>query len=146
MPAPPPPDRDSLIRLREWVRRLHAHDGAALPIDELRRFAGDVRLDGGVTIDFEASRDLGQPMVVLHMAAGDRPAACIERLSRREREVASLIADGLSNKQIAARLCLALPTVKDHVHHILAKTGLANRAAVAVAVRGRLGDAPSGTP
>jgi non-specific serine/threonine protein kinase len=56
-------------------------------------------------------------------------------LSRREREVAELIAAGLSNKQIADRLFIARSTVKDHVHHILQKTALPNRTAVAAAWR-----------
>jgi DNA-binding NarL/FixJ family response regulator len=56
----------------------------------------------------------------------------------REREVAALVAEGLSNKQIAARLFISLATVKDHVHRILKKTGLPNRAAVAAACVGAM--------
>jgi DNA-binding NarL/FixJ family response regulator len=52
-------------------------------------------------------------------------------LSRREIEVARLIAAGLSNREIGARLCLSLPTVKNHVAHVLAKTDSPNRAAAA---------------
>ena len=51
-------------------------------------------------------------------------------LTLREREVARLIAEGLTNKAIAHRLDLSPATVKDHVHHILQKTGLPNRASV----------------
>jgi DNA-binding NarL/FixJ family response regulator len=50
--------------------------------------------------------------------------------------ICALVTEGLSNKQIAARLHIALATVKDHMHRILAKTGLPNRAAVASAWRG----------
>lgn len=42
-------------------------------------------------------------------------------LTVRERQVARLLADGLSNKEIATRLCIELSTVKNHVHRILAK-------------------------
>ena len=52
-------------------------------------------------------------------------------LSTRECEVAALLAAGLSNREIATELFVSVATVKDHVHHILTKTGLANRAAVA---------------
>jgi DNA-binding NarL/FixJ family response regulator len=52
-------------------------------------------------------------------------------LTAREREVAAALARGLTNRQIARELFLSVATVKDHVHHILAKTGLPNRAAVA---------------
>jgi DNA-binding NarL/FixJ family response regulator len=52
------------------------------------------------------------------------------RLTARELEVADHIALGLSNRAIAARLGIELCTVKNHVHHILAKLGAAQRADV----------------
>jgi DNA-binding NarL/FixJ family response regulator len=60
-------------------------------------------------------------------------------LSAREREVAGLVADGLANKTIAARLHLSVRTVEVHVRHILAKLGLDNRTQLATWARGRLG-------
>jgi non-specific serine/threonine protein kinase len=53
-------------------------------------------------------------------------------LTPREREVASLIALGLSNRQIASRLVVSKRTVDAHMASILAKLGFANRAQVAV--------------
>jgi DNA-binding NarL/FixJ family response regulator len=53
------------------------------------------------------------------------------RLSQREREVIDLIAEGLSNKEIARRLRIATDTVKSHVHNILAKLALHNRLQIA---------------
>ena len=50
----------------------------------------------------------------------------IARITRREREVASLIAEGLSNAEIAQRLSLAEGTVANHLEHILRKLGLEN--------------------
>ena len=52
-------------------------------------------------------------------------------LSLREREVAELVAMGLSNKEIAARLHLSVRTVESHVRHALTKTGLVNRTQLA---------------
>lgn len=49
-------------------------------------------------------------------------------LTEREEEVLQLVADGLSNKHIAARLCISLSTVKNHVHNILEKLNVRNRA------------------
>ena len=48
-------------------------------------------------------------------------------LTTRERQVMDLLSRGLSNKEIAARLCLSGHTVKNHVHRILRKLGIRNR-------------------
>jgi DNA-binding NarL/FixJ family response regulator len=49
-------------------------------------------------------------------------------LTEREEEILQLLADGLSNKHMAARLCISLSTVKNHVHNILEKLDVRNRA------------------
>jgi DNA-binding NarL/FixJ family response regulator len=51
----------------------------------------------------------------------------LPRLTSREREIAVLIHDGLSNKEIASRLSLGVPTVKNHVHNILEKLQVSRR-------------------
>jgi non-specific serine/threonine protein kinase len=53
------------------------------------------------------------------------------QLTRRETEIAQLIAEGLSNKEIAARLVIAQRTAEGHVEHILAKLGFNSRSQVA---------------
>jgi DNA-binding NarL/FixJ family response regulator len=58
-------------------------------------------------------------------------------LSRREFEVAELVGEGLTNRQIAERLFLSERTAQNHVQHILTKLGLANRSQVAVWVASR---------
>jgi DNA-binding CsgD family transcriptional regulator len=52
-------------------------------------------------------------------------------LTRRERQVALLVAEGLTNKAIAARLVISMRTVDAHVQHILAKTRSRNRVGIA---------------
>jgi non-specific serine/threonine protein kinase len=59
-----------------------------------------------------------------------RPGAAFG-LTRREREVATLIAEGLSNREIASRLVVAQRTAEGHVENILSKLGFTSRAQVA---------------
>ncbi|MGO8685230.1 MAG: response regulator [Thermoleophilia bacterium] len=86
---------------------------------------------GNPTLSSVATRTLMRVM-----SDGDRPA---EALSKREREVLALVAQGLSNNEIAARLFLASSTVKTHVSRILAKLGASTRTeAAAYGIRHRL--------
>jgi two-component system OmpR family sensor kinase len=61
-----------------------------------------------------------------------RSADEISRITRRERQVASLIAEGLSNAEVGERLVLAEGTVANHVAHIMRRLGLRSRAQIAV--------------
>jgi LuxR family maltose regulon positive regulatory protein len=63
------------------------------------------------------------------------PQDLIEPLSQRELEVLKLIAQGASNRQIAAGLVISVGTVKSHINHILGKIGAENR--TEAAARGR---------
>jgi DNA-binding NarL/FixJ family response regulator len=63
-----------------------------------------------------------------------------QALSAREREVASLIARGYTNQQIAQQLIVTRGTAANHVAHILSKLGLANRTQVAAYFVGGLND------
>jgi DNA-binding CsgD family transcriptional regulator len=62
---------------------------------------------------------------------GDTPGP----LTRREREVAAHVAQGLTNKQIAALMHISERTAESHVQHILSKLGLANRTHIAAWAR-----------
>jgi len=53
-------------------------------------------------------------------------------LTRREREVAGLVSQGLTNRELAERLVIAERTAENHVQHILTKLGLSNRSQLAV--------------
>jgi DNA-binding NarL/FixJ family response regulator len=53
------------------------------------------------------------------------------RMTKREREIIALIADGLSNKEIALQLNIATHTVKSHVHNVMEKLALHSRLQIA---------------
>lgn len=67
----------------------------------------------------------------------DRTVSSVDggALTVREREIVALIDRGLSNKEIARHLGIELPTVKNHVHHILAKLSVARRSEAAARMR-----------
>ena len=69
--------------------------------------------------------------------ASDRGRGALDvRLTRREAEILDLIDQGLSNKEIAHRLSIAVSTVKNHVHSILDKLDVDRRAEAVARVRG----------
>jgi DNA-binding NarL/FixJ family response regulator len=83
--------------------------------------------------------------VLVRIARNRRPenseAVKIAKLSPREREIITLIGEGLKNAAIAARLCISEATVRNHLTSVLDKLGVADRFELAVyAFRHRLVD------
>jgi len=68
------------------------------------------------------------------------------RMTKREREITDLIADGLTNKEIAQRLNIATCTVKSHVHNILEKLALHTRLQIAAHIRWAAAPSPPRLP
>jgi two-component system nitrate/nitrite response regulator NarL len=90
------------------------------------------------------------PQVTAHLAnrvrrlAVESPAPVSDgRLTTRETQILDLLAEGLSNKEIAQRLSIQLQTVKNHVHNILVKLGVSRRAEAAARIRARDSDRPT---
>jgi two-component system response regulator DevR len=91
-------------------------------VDAVRRVAaGQSLLDPKVTA-----------RVLERIRTGPRQDERIARLSRQELQVLELLAEGLTNRQIADRLYLAEKTIKNYVTSILAKMGMARRTEAAV--------------
>jgi len=88
--------------------------------------AGDALISPSVT------RRLLDRFARLAVPADERHAEGLRQLTQREQEVLKLVAQGLSNGEIAERLTLAEPTVKTHVSHLLMKLDLRDRAQLVV--------------
>jgi DNA-binding NarL/FixJ family response regulator len=105
-----------------------------------------VPVTGGDPADLPTARDLaGQAATEFHRLDLPGPLSAADQLLRRigtaerttdpltprESEVVALIAQALTNRQIARRLVLSERTVETHVRHILAKLGLRTRIEIA---------------
>ena len=143
----------------ETARALRARNGtirvAALGLDEAPSTALAWAAVGANAL-IGRSAPLEELLVTLHgVAEGDAPcsggvAAALLRgvaglgetnrqeaplcLTAREREVALLLADGLTNREMARRMHIELGTVKSHVHSVIGKLGVARRAQVAARI------------
>ncbi|MFF9285097.1 ATP-binding protein [Streptomyces griseosporeus] len=138
-----------LLGYAEHARRLGGDPVAMLPrlLEEQEAVQQAVRAALGAE-EFERWRDAGARMSgrqVLEAveadldAPGERRAPeravlprqgavrSVDVLTRREREVAALVARGLSNREVAERLVISKRTVDAHVEHILAKLGITSR-------------------
>ena len=117
-------DRSVLEALRAGARGFLTKDSGA---EEIERAITAVAR-GEAAIDPAVQHHLVEAVA----AAPDLP----DGLTPREAEVLGLIAQGLSNGEIATRLFVSEATVKSHVNHLFAKTGARDRAqAVAYAYR-----------
>jgi DNA-binding CsgD family transcriptional regulator len=141
---------EDLDQPRGMIHRLGIRSEIDVPLEVVGERRGIVQADSHQS-DFFTDRDLqfltavaGWIGMVTHRAelferatveagrqAERRFADDIARITRREREVASLIAEGLSNAEIAQQLVLAEGTVANHLEHILRKLGLRNRVQIA---------------
>jgi DNA-binding NarL/FixJ family response regulator len=117
-------DRSVVEALRAGARGFLTKDAGAEEIQ--RAIAAVVRGDAAI-----------DPAVQHHLvAAVTEQPELPDGLTPREGEVLTLIAEGLSNVEIAARLFVSEATVKSHVNHLFAKTGVRDRAqAVSYAYR-----------
>jgi DNA-binding NarL/FixJ family response regulator len=80
----------------------------------------------------------GTPLMGASASSARRPRVSHALgISTREIEVVRLVAEGLSNKEIARRLHVSVRTVETHMRHMLTKTGLVNRTQLATWARER---------
>jgi non-specific serine/threonine protein kinase len=94
----------------------------------------------GTRVNLDAARAEGRAMTLEQVleyarsteAPSGSPAVSDSPLTRREREIAALIARGMTNRQIAKTVVITEGTVANHVQHILNKLGFDSRAQIAV--------------
>lgn len=97
-------------------------------------FASAIRIvaSGEALISPSVTRRLLDRFASLPASAADVGEDRLKGVTEREREVLTLVAQGLSNHEIAERLTLAEPTVKTHVSHLLLKLDLRDRAQLVI--------------
>ncbi|MCF3962369.1 response regulator transcription factor [Streptomyces fuscigenes] len=95
--------------------------------EEIVRAVEDV-LAGQAGLAPAVQRRLLERFTQPQAAAPAAPAELPDGLTAREAEVLALVAEGLSNKEIAGRLHIGPATVKTHINNLFAKTGVRDRA------------------
>ncbi|CAM5618268.1 LuxR family transcriptional regulator [Streptomyces spiroverticillatus] len=128
----------------QWRKIGSPMIGVAIYQDDHSRVESAVRKQLGEP-EFRMLFDQGVPLtldqaVELALAGASRPVTAttpadrttsLDHLTRREREVASLISAGLTNREISERLVISKRTADAHVEHILAKLGFSSRTQIA---------------
>ncbi|AGP51684.1 hypothetical protein M271_00225 [Streptomyces rapamycinicus NRRL 5491] len=124
--------RDDAGRGTEWWRR-RVHEARETALRAIPPARAEAWLD--------SAQGLPEQQAISLALGDDGPEAPHKRpahpLSRRERDVAELVMEGLTNRQIAARMHVSVRTVETHIRHIRTTLGLRSRAHIAAWVAQR---------
>jgi pimeloyl-ACP methyl ester carboxylesterase/DNA-binding CsgD family transcriptional regulator len=134
----------SLAAVRVPTLVIHSRDDEVIPVVEGRLLAAGI--PGAEFVELDSRNHIlleGQPAwlrfqeALLSFLRPDRSAdqSVFASLSEREREVLALIADGLNNTDIAARLSISEKTVRNHTSNLFDKLGVWSRAQAIVFAR-----------
>jgi predicted ATPase/DNA-binding CsgD family transcriptional regulator len=88
-------------------------------------------LEQVIALAADDADEIGPPAAQPPVALG----APAESLTHREREIAALVSEGLSNREIAQRLVISKRTVDAHVEHIFGKLGISSRVQLVISLR-----------
>ena len=94
------------------------------------RYGELFRRGAGHPLDLIIALAVGDAEALAEPAGPDQPGPA--PLTRRERQVAAMVTEGLSNREIAQRLVISKRTVDAHVEHIFAKLGVGSRVELAL--------------
>src|SRR6185312_12400799 len=111
----------------ERYRALH-DQGTGYPLEEIVRLAAE---DAEALPPHPAGAGAGAGAALV-----PPPSPPVPALTSRELEIAELVGEGLSNRQIAERLVISKRTVDAHIEHIYGKLGVSSRVALASWLRG----------
>jgi DNA-binding CsgD family transcriptional regulator len=126
-----PPLTHSLTDYERSVAAVRAELGEA-PFEEAWMEGSRLALEQ--TVEYALSEEESAPpttSALEELPGGEQPTRLTTPLSPREQEVATLVAQGLTNRQISTELMLSEHTVATHVRNILKKLGLDSRNQVA---------------
>jgi DNA-binding NarL/FixJ family response regulator len=122
--SPVPTRRTTVADSPGWLAACATYRSA------VESYARAVRLKRSRILSGAARMEQGQAAGQLQPPPASAPAPAFADLTAREREVADLIAQGLTNHQIAEVLVITRGTAANHVAHILSKLGASNRTQV----------------
>ena len=105
----------------------HKWRAAEAELAEVRRIA---ETTGSRRLHMAAVREQRR---VIGYAGRSAPTATLDRLTRREQEIVRLVAEGVSNAEVAERLFVTVKTVEAHLTRIFRKVGVSSRAALVAA-------------
>lgn len=138
------PDRSGIAACQEITSRhpdvkvlmltSHADDGALNAAMTARASGYVLKRVGASDLISIFRRVLGGERIFEHDWETSGPDSLLGTLSQQERAVASLVAEGLTNREIAGRMGLAEKTVKNYVSSILTKMGMSRRSEAAAYV------------
>jgi DNA-binding CsgD family transcriptional regulator len=119
----------SLLDHGGWLRRTRRRKAARAPLDEAMAIFEAMGATSWATM---AATELDR------CGAGPRPPATpVDQLTPQERQVARLVADGASNREVSARLFISVRTVESHLGRIYRKLGLRSRSELSRWATGR---------
>lgn len=103
--------------------------------DTARSSLGEERFDSlvghGIAMPLSTALAVAKGEASAALPADAAPGTAVKPLTRREKEIANLVAEGLGNREIAERLFLSKRTVDSHVEHIFTKLGFSSRTQLA---------------
>jgi DNA-binding NarL/FixJ family response regulator len=114
---------------------LHRAEGASEAARELAAACDTAAMLGAGPLLRSIQALAERARIPLHGPAAAPQTAPAGNLTKREQQVLTLLADGLSNRRIAQDLFISEKTVSVHISHILAKLGVTNRTEAAAAAR-----------